>query len=246
MKNNHLSSAFVWVLYATACIVLAVTLSFYVFGYFDYGYGLWYQVLDIGEHLQVYASQNTLKPQFHQLAPQEHKALFSHIASAVHGNGEGLEALSYRTASGMEMQLLHKAEIQHLQDVAHLFTQVKSAALVVLLSWPLLALLVLKEGRTSWWQRSLSLSLVFLPLLIWLLVEGPTQVFYQLHEWVFPADNAWFFYWEESHMSAMMKAPYLFGVVAIEITLGALLLVPLVHGLGINIALRLRALSRRF
>lgn len=245
MKINNALSAVVWLLYAMACIVLAVTASFYLFGYFDYGYGIWYHVLDIGEHLATYASQNTLKPQFHLLEASEHIALFSQVSTAVHGNGEGLELLSYHTDAGLKIQLFHQAEIQHLRDVAVLFNQAKKGALLVLLAWPLLAYLVLKEGRTTWWQRSMGLSLIFVPLFIWLLIAGPTQVFYQLHEWVFPPDNAWFFYWEESHMSAMMKAPYLFGVIAMEIVVSALLLTPLVHGLGIKFALRLRAISKR-
>jgi len=245
MKINNLLSAFFWLLYAMACIVLAITLAFYFFGYFDYGYGIWYSLLGIDEHLATYASQNTLKPQFHLLSAAEHQALFSHVATSVHSNGKGLEELTYLTDTGLQIRLFHQAEIQHLQDVALLFKQAKLGALCVLLIWPLLAYLVLKEGRTSWWQRSLSLSLVFTPLLLWLGIAGPTQVFYQFHEWVFPAENAWFFYWEESHMSAMMKAPYLFGVIAIEIALCALLLTPLVHGLGLKFALRLRTLIQR-
>lgn len=244
MNIKKLFSASIWCLYAVTCIILAMAIAFYLFGYFDYGYGYWYQLLDIGEHLNIYAAQNTLKPQFHRLTMEEHITLFSHIVTAVHGDAEGLEALSYRTLNGVEIKLLHDAEIQHLKDVAVLFGRAKLFALVILFCWPLLALLVLREGRTSWWQRSLGLVFIFLPLLIWLLAVGPTQLFYQLHEWIFPPHNPWFFYWEESHMSAMMKAPFLFGVIAVGIAIITVLFTPLIHMLGIAIALRMRVLFK--
>jgi len=244
VKHTSLQGALVWVFYALACIILAVALSFYLFGYWDYGYAFWYHWLSIDEHINTYAAQNTLKPQYHLLTASEHVAMFQQVATAVHNNGVGLEQLHYYTNNNVKIQLFHPAEIRHLQDVATLFSQAKAVALLVLLCWPLLALAVLREGRSTWWQRSLGLSVVFVPLLLWLLVAGPTQVFYQLHEWVFPPENAWFFYWEESHMSAMMKAPYLFGAIAVEITISALLLTPLVHCLGIKFALRLRSLFK--
>lgn len=244
MNTKNLFSASIWCLYAVACIVLAMTIAFYVFGYFDYGYRYWYQLLDIGEHLHIYAAQNTLKPQFHRLAMEEHITLFSQIVTAVHGNGEGLDTLSYHTPNGVEIKLLHGAEVQHLKDVSVLFGQVKLFALLMLFCWPLLALLVLREGRTSWWQRSLSLSFIFSPLVVWLLVVGPTQLFYQLHEWIFPPNNPWFFYWEESHMSAMMKAPFLFGVIAVGIVVITVVLTPVIHLLGMVMALQVRALLK--
>lgn len=244
MNTKNLLSATVWCLYAVVSILLAMTIAFYLFGYFDYGYRYWYQLLDISEHLNIYAAQNTLKPQFHRLTMEEHISLFSQIVTAVHGSGEGLGSLSYRTSSGIEIKLLHGAEIQHLKDVAVLLGRVKLFALLILFCWPLLALLVLREGRTSWWQRSLGLSFIFFPLLVWMLVVGPTQLFYQLHEWIFPPNNPWFFYWEESHMSAMMKAPFLFGVIAVGIAVITVLLTPLIHLLGIAIALQLRTLFK--
>lgn len=62
-----------------------------------------------------------------------------------------------------------------------------------------------------------------LALAIFALV-GAKQVFYALHVWLFPSENQWFFYWELSLMSAMMKAPYLFGGIAVVLaTTGGLL-----------------------
>ena len=38
-----------------------------------------------------------------------------------------------------------------------------------------------------------------------------------MHEWVFPAEHQWFFYYQESLMTVLMKAPDLFGAIAILI-----------------------------
>jgi hypothetical protein len=46
-------------------------------------------------------------------------------------------------------------------------------------------------------------------------VVGPVQVFYVLHELVFPAGHEWFFYYQDSLMSMMMQAPNLFGPIAV-------------------------------
>jgi len=43
---------------------------------------------------------------------------------------------------------------------------------------------------------------------------GPENVFNQLHIWVFPKENEWFFYYQDSLMSTLMLAPTLFGWIA--------------------------------
>ena len=49
-----------------------------------------------------------------------------------------------------------------------------------------------------------------------LIVVGPTKAFSQMHEWVFPPGNPWFFYYQQSLMSTMMWAPVLFGWIAAQ------------------------------
>jgi hypothetical protein len=48
--------------------------------------------------------------------------------------------------------------------------------------------------------------------------------FYWLHTVVFPSDHQWFFYYEESLMSTLMKAPYLFAPISIMLLLFALIM----------------------
>jgi hypothetical protein len=47
------------------------------------------------------------------------------------------------------------------------------------------------------------------------LLIGPVKAFYWLHTLVFPPGHEWFFYYEDSLMSTMMKAPDLFGYIAL-------------------------------
>jgi hypothetical protein len=51
-------------------------------------------------------------------------------------------------------------------------------------------------------------------LLTVLVLFGPVNVFYKLHTWIFPADHQWFFYYQESLMTTLMKAPDIFGGIA--------------------------------
>ncbi|MFT7095179.1 MAG: hypothetical protein ACJAV3_002995, partial [Alcanivorax sp.] len=53
---------------------------------------------------------------------------------------------------------------------------------------------------------------------------------------LFPAENEWFFYWQDSLMSTLMKAPVLFGGIAAAIAIGALLLIPVLYWFGLRLS----------
>jgi len=44
---------------------------------------------------------------------------------------------------------------------------------------------------------------------------GPKAVFYWAHTKIFPAGHQWFFYYEESLMTTLMKAPDIFAFIAL-------------------------------
>jgi hypothetical protein len=46
------------------------------------------------------------------------------------------------------------------------------------------------------------------------LIIGSKKVFYYLHTWIFPPEHPWFFYYQDSLMTTLMKAPDLFGLIA--------------------------------
>ena len=79
------------------------------------------------------------------------------------------------------------------------------------------------------------LALAAAALALGVIAVGAKQVFYTAHTLIFPAGHQWFFYYEESLMTMLMKAPDLFAAIAAE----WLLLTALCYSLGIWLSRRL-------
>lgn len=227
----------IWFGYGLTSLVLALGITWGLYAQADYGYPFWYQQLDIAAHIDQYAPLNRYHRQdFERLDAARHQALFHQIRVAVHDGGEGLEALGYQDRAGRHIPLLRHAEVLHLRDVADLIDRGRWALLVALLLWPPLAWLSARGPVAGWRPRALVAVSPILAVLGWLLVAGPTAVFYQFHIWLFPAENEWFFYWQDSLMSTLMKAPVLFGGIAVVLVGGTLVLTPLLYGGGLYLA----------
>lgn len=234
-----------WLFYALACFWLALALSWRSLAWFDYAYPFWYQVLDIEEHIARYAPENVEKPGFEQLPPEQHKRAFAQISQAVHSDGAGLEALVYPGPDGQPVGLLTRDEVLHLKDVAALFRTGAWITVLALLLWVPLARAVNRSARPPLSHRLLAAGTPAVIAGAWVLVSGPKAVFYTLHDWLFPPEHPWFFYWEESLMSTLMKAPFLFGGIAVMILGGTLALTPLFYHLGLAIPAGRRAEGSR-
>jgi hypothetical protein len=183
----------------------------------DFLYPLAYGWLDIGATLQTYVPQNRVGKQDYPASDMaQHMQHFAAISQAIHAQGAGLAELSYHDAQGKVLgMLLTKDEVLHLQDVAHLVSAGMAVGAMATLLW--LAWLGLTLKR-SWRLPSLpgllggsAVVLSALGALLWLV--GFDAVFYALHRWIFPADHAWFFYYQDSLMSSLMQAPNLFAVI---------------------------------
>lgn len=183
----------------------------------DFGYTTAYSLLNIDETIERYAPRNRHKPNFQHTDRNEHIRLFSQINNAVLNNGNGLHDIEYFNPAGQRLgTLLHKQEVNHLQDVStliqrwHWFGALPTLLLITCIGWawrkniPPPSLLSWTLGVISW------------PMIIGVVLGllGPTTVFYTLHEWIFPPDHPWFFYYEDSLMTTLMKAPDLFGWIA--------------------------------
>jgi uncharacterized membrane protein len=130
--------------------------------------------------------------------------------------------------------------VQHLRDVAHLIDSGRWALAVAFLVWLPLAAGVARRPPPDWRRPALVAVTPLLAMVVWLLVSGPEAVFYQFHIWLFPADHEWFFYWQDSLMSTLMKAPVLFGGIAVVLVGGTLVLTPLFYRGGLWLIGRLR------
>lgn len=207
-------------------IVLSVYLAWMANAQLGYGYAWLYEVYDTEQHIARFAPQNRYRKDFEFTQVSEHKAIFQHIVDSVHDDGRGLDLISY-SAKGKTYPVLHDAEIIHLQDVAILINKIHVLAvlclliLVVLVGWHTFAR---KRGGVQASKKGLILTLIALVLITvcLFLAIGAKAIFYKLHVWIFPQDHQWFFYYQESLMSTLMKAPDLFAGIAIQILILAL------------------------
>lgn len=180
-------------------------------------YPVWYQVLDIQGHIERYAPQNYYRDGFETTGSAQRQALFAEIVRAINRGGEGLREITYRTAAGEEIALLREPEAVHLDSVARLIDRLR------VVSYLLLGVLAL--GLVALWRlralpppplRIMGWSLAATALAtVAILLYGPEEVFELAHELVFPPGEQWFFYYQESLMTTLMKAPDLFAALAV-------------------------------
>lgn len=213
----------VWFVALLGLLISCLAASWLLNAKFYYGYGLWYDWLSIDQHIQQFGPENYSKHGFELLPKAEHVRVFNDISQAVHQHGQGLADISY-AYQGRTVPLLTKAEIIHLQDVANLIDQLEAAALVIAVFTAVLLVLLRNQSPPRWQTQLLLLLGLVAACTAVVLMIGATKVFYQLHIWIFPDDHQWFFYYQESLMSTLMKAPDLFAGIAVAILAGAILL----------------------
>ncbi len=223
-------SQLIWSLILLATLLAAFMLSWNLHRQYDYGYSFWYDQMDIGGHIQQYAPQNRYIRGFETVDRAGVEALFAEIVDTVHQQGEGLGDIRFTDARGRSKPLLRTPEIVHLQDVANLIdTLTMAGGFAILLAGIGSLLLVQRKIPIQLKPQLTILGTLISTVILLTLVIGPEKVFYQFHVWVFPDEHQWFFYYQESLMSTMMKAPDLFGGIAVSITaLGLLIFAALV------------------
>ena len=205
---------------------VSIFLSWQTLRSVNFAYPMLYEVMALDETIATYGPKNLYKEHFHTTSDEERFRLFENIVYSIHHDGEGLAEIVYHDSQGkMIDHLLRPPEVVHLQDVANLIGGLTTFSLVTI------ALLVLLLGWTKYTNMKMSFStkrmfvgtLVFCIMLVAIvLLFGAESVFYQWHTLVFPENHQWFFYYQESLMTTMMRAPDLFG--AIAAFLGILLL----------------------
>jgi len=228
-----------WPLLFFCHFLAASLLAWHLLAQIDFGYAWGYQALDIHEHIQEMGPQNYYKDDFEQTNYAEHQRLFSEITRGIQNRGEGLAEIQYPLPNGTTETLLRPPEVVHLEDVARLVHHYYWAGSIAALLFAGLLFYCYRQALKPPPARKvlviLGIVLAVGALILWLL--GPVTVFYWLHEYAFPADNPWFFYYQESLMTTLMKAPDLFGFIAL-LLLGALLPI-----WGASLALMVRVLA---
>jgi hypothetical protein len=201
-----------------AAVLGSLFLAWRVLAVFDFMYPTIYNAIGIDTHIERYAPLNRYRHGFEATTRDEHLRLFSEISAAIRDDGNGLGSIVYKDTDGKTLGvLLRPPEITHLTDVSTLVALLEQAgriAIIVVVVLLLVVRLLPIELPTPIRLSSLAAAFVLLLCLgIW--IVGPVDVFYGLHRWVFPSGNQWFFFYEESLMSTLMKAPDLFGYIAV-------------------------------
>lgn len=211
--------------FALSGLLVAFAVSWLLLAQLNFSYGIWHDYAGIGATIDEYGVSNQYRDGFHLTSRDQRVELFAGINQAIHSGGEGLKELSYSVPGHSPQTLLREPEVVHLQDVANLIDQGMVVATVALIVWLGLLVYYIKTQKKipSIKVQLISTLLFMLLVAIVVVLIGPVKVFYALHELLFPDGHQWFFYYQESLMSTMMKAPDLFGWIAVEWALLAIL-----------------------
>ncbi len=206
-----------WPVFFTAHLLTVSVLSWHLLAQVDFAYPLGYQLLDLHKHIQENAPNNRFKHEFEFTTQQEHWDLFSQITAAVQHHGKGLTEIRYKLPNGSSTPLMHQAEIIHLQDVANLIAVVYTIGMISALIWMTLLILAYYKnfGFPAIKKILMGFVIGIVAVTVIVLGTGATKLFYWLHTKIFPDGHQWFFYYEDSLMTTLMKAPDIFAFIAL-------------------------------
>ncbi|HSC67096.1 MAG TPA: DUF1461 domain-containing protein [Cellvibrio sp.] len=206
-----------WPLFFFCQLIALALVCWHFLAQFHFAYPTGYQLLDLDKHIAEFAPLNRYKEDFALTTPEEHWRLFGEISDAVQNKGAGLREISYTLASGEKTALMHEAEIIHLQDVANLIDRFYQAGLVSLLLWAGMIVIAYRQKLQIPSVKKILLGFLagLAVIAIAVLAIGPTAVFYWFHVQVFPDGHQWFFYYQDSLMTTLMKAPDIFAFIAV-------------------------------
>lgn len=216
-------------------LLVALALGWLLLSSVNYSYPIWHDHARIGWAIDKYGGINQYKTGFDLTTRAQRIELFAGISHAINHGGDGLDSLQYSVPGHPTQKLLREAEIVHLQDVANLVTVGKYVGIGAVIVWiGIWIYFFLGQRIVPSLKRQMLVMTVFVGAAgLFVVIVGAKDVFYKLHEWVFPDNHEWFFYYQDSLMSTMMYAPNLFAWIAVEwVILAMLLLAVLQKGAG--------------
>lgn len=206
----------VWFINILCLLIMCLWLSWHLWAKQDFAYEFLYDHINIDQHIATYAPQNAIKQGFELTTREERLSLFSTIVDGIHDKSIDLGVLVYHNKSGQPLAvLLTEEEVVHLEDVANLVSVMNKTGMAATLLFIILSFIIfLKRWPRPRWRVLAAIASFPIALLIFALVkQGLTDFFYWLHTLVFPPDHQWFFFYQESLMTTLMKAPDLFGYI---------------------------------
>ncbi len=212
-------------LYSFGMLISALFITWCLLSRVDFFYPSLHQWLDIQSTVTEFGAENKYKKGFEKTTYPQHVQYFSDIVIAINNDGKGLNDITY-PYNGRNINLLRKPEVLHLEDVARLLNGLTYFSYAMML---VMLLILIHRYRYKIELPSVKAQVVQLIVLVGTLtavsgIIGFKAVFYWLHQVSFPAENEWFFYYQDSLMTTMMQAPTLFGPISAFIVVGACLL----------------------
>ncbi|AZQ84228.1 DUF1461 domain-containing protein [Colwellia sp. Arc7-635] len=252
-KPTELKSLFarqlLWCAFAITLLVFSLGISWQASKEANFLYGFWYQTLEINNVISRNVPKNSQGKRDFPINDRElHEEKFAEIVTAIHQHGHGLTDIGYINNQAQSKKLLTTSEVQHLQDVANLLDSVSRFWWINLLFLIGLSSIYCRKPKVvtnteqqilvkhqplsavsistmpTGQQKLAALVTVIILIIALLGLWGFTQVFYYLHTVVFPADHQWFFYYKDSLMASLMKAPDIFAAIAAQLLVVALLI----------------------
>lgn len=206
-----------WPVFFTCQLIALALVSWHLLAQCHFAYPLGYQLLNLDKNIAEFAPLNRYKDDFEFTTAKDHWRLFGEISDAVQSSGTGLGEISYSLKNGSTTALMHEAEIIHLQDVANLIDVFYVVGIICLLIWIGLTFLAHHRHLTLPSIKKILLGFLtgFAIIAVAVVAIGPTAVFYWFHVQVFPDGHQWFFYYQDSLMTTLMKAPDIFAFIAL-------------------------------
>lgn len=207
-----------WAVIVGCTIWTSLFLAWQLLSSVNFAYGLIYDWADIDATIAQYGPQNRYKRGLETTSRAERERIFAAIVEGINDRGEGLSAIRYHGPDGRDLgAFLRPPEVVHLQDVANLLERLRTWSYVAI------GALALAAGLVRWraWPRPsakkvlLGVLVVGAVLSLAVAAYGPTEAFYYWHTLVFPDNHQWFFYYQESLMTTLMRAPVIFGYMAL-------------------------------
>lgn len=207
-----------WFFLSVSLVFFSLGISWKISSMVNFNYSMWYDTLGINKTISKFSPQNKFgKSSFEYTNKEQHVLMFTKIVNSIVNDGNNLDTIFYRTIDDEKIKLLTNSEIEHLRDVSILVNQ-----LTVVWGVNLLFLITANIYCTKRSYKAPTLKIktficmfFLLSILAAFFVNGFISIFYYLHILVFPDNHQWFFYYQDSLMSTLMKAPDLFEVIAI-------------------------------
>ncbi len=200
-----------------AIFICAFYISWTLSSMNNFYYNQLYDRIEIGKHIKKYSIRNTNtdRRKFFFTDKNIHKQIFGEIVTAVNNNGKNLENINFKIKK-QQIKFLTKSEISHLKDVAKLVNSMKYFVFIILILTILI--IVLMKNRKVKYLGMLKNYIIFISFfsLIGILYyfSGFKKIFNLFHEICFK-NGQWFFYYEDSLMTTLMKAPDIFFYISV-------------------------------